>query len=214
MRRLTLPAVVLLLAFVAGCSRTDDTVIRPAFVERIRPAVFAAAELAFEEPFSREYDLVFLRTDFARPVSALALRRDETDDYTLYFGSGDTDGTWHHVTTSLNPDVGRQVMRAVEFKLHRNVLVNGQLTEVTRNEGDLWVHLRLADGTPVAALIPLASTLGNDEAAVFLNDFLGALQRLPAAEPEERPDLLTRIDQLATAIIFAEEATAAEPAKR
>lgn len=197
--------LAVILGLCAGCGpKTDGADNRPPFVERIQPADYAAAELAFQEPLSRSYDLVFLRTDFGKPVSALALHPQPNGGYTLFFGAMDPNGQWQTVTSELDGQVGQQVLRAVELKLHRRVTVNGQRHDIAKNDGDLWIHQRLSDGRVATALISFLATVGNPEAKVFVDEFLGGLQQLVHLDPEQQSQVLTRLDQIATAIILAE----------
>ncbi|ACB76608.1 hypothetical protein [Opitutus terrae] len=196
---------VFIALLLAGCRASDDATKNPAaFVVRIQPADFAAAELPFEEPLSRNYELVFLRTDFGQPVSALALRALPGGAYELYFGAKDAGGQWQKITTELEQDVGQQVLRAAELRLHRRIFVEGQRHDVAKNDGDLWVQQRFADGRIAAALIPFNATVGNPDAQAFVDDLLGTLQKLAHVDPADRGELLTRLDQIATGIILAE----------
>lgn len=177
-----------------------------AYVERIQPKNYEAAEERFPERFSQSYQLVFLRTDLGKPASAVAIAPDPAGGYSVYFGSTTSDGGWANVTTTLDEGPGGQLLRAVEYRLHRNITLSQVHRDVTQREGDLWIYQRLTDGKIACALITFAARLGNEPGAVFLHDVLDLLQRLAAAEPDAREELLAQLDRAASAVIIAESA--------
>jgi hypothetical protein len=197
---------LLALSSLVGCNRSDEqaAVTPAAYVERIQPKNYEAAEERFPERFSQDYPLVFLRTDLGKPASAVAINADPAGGYSVYFGSTTSDGGWASVTTSLDDATGGQLLRAVEYRLHRNITLSQVHRDVTQREGDLWIYQRLTDGKIACALITFAARLGNEPGAVFLHDVLDLLQRLAAAEPEGRDELLAQLDRAASTVILTE----------
>lgn len=197
---------LLVLSSLAGCNRSNEPAAAPAaaYVERIQPKNYEAAEERFPERFSQAYQLVFLRTDFGQATSAVAISADPAGGYWVYFGSTTADGSWVHVDTNLDEGTGGQLLRAVEYRLHRNITLSQIHRDVTQREGDLWIYQRLTDGKIACALITFAARLGNEPGAVFLHEALDSLQRLAAAEPEAREELLAQIDRAASAVILTE----------
>lgn len=190
---------------LVGCSREKNAAVTPAaYVERIQPKNYAAAELHFPEQFSQDHQLVFLRTDLGKPVSAIAIKHDEAGGYSVYFGSSTADGSWVNVTTTLDEGTGSQMLRSVEYRLHRNITLSQLHRDVSEREGDLWIYQQLTDGKIACALVPFAASLSNEPGAVYLRDLLDRLQQLAAAESDARDELLGQIDRAASAVIIAE----------
>ena len=202
-------AAAFAIVLLAACGPSEEAKApRKAFIERVQPADFYAAEVAFDELYSKNYDLAFLRTDYGKPLSALALKRNpEGGGYTLVYSilSPDPEVGWQKLTASLDDDFAAQVLRAVELKLHRNVTLSTQARKPDRREGDLWVFQRLADGKVAAALIAFDRTIGNPEATEFIDELIGGLRELPRVDPDEREELLVKLDRLASRIALNEE---------
>lgn len=197
---------LLALGSLVGCNRSNEQAAAPAaaYVERIQPKNYEAAEERFPERFSQAYQLVFLRTDLGKPASAVAINTDPAGGFSVYFGSATADGEWASVTTTLDEGTGGQLLRAVEYRLHRNITLSQIHRDVAQREGDLWIYQRLTDGKIACALVTFAARLGNEPGAIFLHNVLDLLQRLAAAEPEARDELLDQLDRAASAVIIAE----------
>ena len=193
-------------AFVASVRADAPTGNRP-FVERVRPDDYYAAERLFDEPYSRTYELVILRTTAAKPVSVLALKPAPSGDgYTIAvnLASSTAPGGWIKVNEELDDALGRQVLRAVELMLHRQVALSTAKRTVSETDTDLWLYQRLGDGTIAAARIPMEATLDNPRASTFIDEFLGALEQLIGKEGDARAAHLKKIDRIATEIILSE----------
>lgn len=200
----TVIAFVLLLA---GCGRPPEQTKagpRP-FIERVQPSDYLSAESLFGEAFSRSHDVVFLRTDSAQPVSVLALRREASGEHTVTFATAPlaSGEPWTRFTTTIDAAIGQQVTRAIELKLHLGIALAQQRRSVSKDDSNLWIHQRLADGRVAAGLIPFEVTVGNADATVLIDDLLGRLQKLVGAAPEARATLLVEIDQIASKIVLA-----------
>jgi len=205
MRRLSLTLSVafalLVSASLFGAERSKDT--RTAFIERAWPSVYEKVENLFDEEFSRTNDAVLLRVDAGKPVSALALKKSESGDYTLTYAIP-LDGKFHHLPADLPANVGDQVLRAIELKLHRHVLIGTHPRDYTKREGDTWVFHRNAQNRTSTAVILFEATIDNPDAATFVEGLLGNLQKLISAEDADRETILGELDRLATRIILAE----------
>lgn len=175
----------------------------PPFVERIRPGDYAAAELLFESLYSRTHDIVFLRTDSGKPVSALTLKKETGGDYTATFITPPLEpgGEWLSISSNVSGPVGDQFARAVELKLHLRIRVAHVSRDVNRNDGDLWIFQKLSDNRTATALISLEATLDNPAATEFTDGLVGRLRHLVSADAAARAQILTEIDQIATRII-------------
>jgi hypothetical protein len=186
-------------AFAAERSSANRT----AYIERAWPSVYEKVQNLFDEEFSKTNDAVILRVDAGKPVSALALKRNESGDYTLTYAV-QFDGKFHNLTADLPANVGDQILRAIELKLHRHVLIGTQPRDYTKREGDMWVFHRNAQNRTSTAVILFEATLDNPDAATFVEGLLGGLQKLISAEDADRELLLAELDRLATRIILAE----------
>lgn len=174
------------------------------FVERVRPENFFAAEKLFPETFSQTNELVILRTKAAKPVSVLAIRHAETGEgfvLSEQFASTEAADGWLKITEELDAATARQVLRAVEIRLHRQVTLSKFRRNVSKTDSDLWLYQRTSDGQVAAAVIAMEDTMENPAASGFIDDFLGALQDLIGKEGAERAAILEKIDRLATEII-------------
>jgi len=193
-------SLVLLLVF-AACA---DAATRP-FIERIRPEDYRDVEKIFAEPFSREHDLIVLRTTDAKPFSVLTLDRTASG-YTLALqvASNDEPGGWIKISEELDATLAQQVLQAFELKLHRQVGLSNFKRGMSKTGSELWVYQRLSDNRIAAAYSPMETTLDNPAAATFIDEFIGGLQQLFGLEGEERAALLQKIDRIATEIILAE----------
>ncbi len=204
MRRLILTAALFAaFAFSASLAADRSTEKRIAFVERAWPSVYEKVQNLFDEEFSRTNDAVFLRVDAGKPISALGLKKTDSGDYTLTYAV-QLDGKFHNLTTDLPANVGDQVLRAIELKLHRHVLIGTHPRDYTKREGDTWVFHRNAQDRTSTAVILFEATLDNPDATTFVDGLLGNLQKLISAEDTEREPLLAELDRLATRIILAE----------
>lgn len=180
---------------------------RSPFIERVKPEDFFDAENEFPEIYSRAYDLVILRTTAAKPVSALAIRHGaENESYTLtlHLASADAPDGWLKIGEELDADVAKQILRAVEFKLHRQVALSDFKRTMSKTDSDLWIFQRRSDNRATAALISTEASLGNAQATAFIADFIGSIQRLIGTEGAARNELLQKIDRASTEIILAE----------
>jgi len=177
------------------------------FIERVRPDDYFDAEKVFPEPFSQTYELVVLRTTAAKPVSVLGIKAAGTGDgYTLTVelaSAGAPDG-WLKISDDLDGAVGRQILRAIELKLHRQVSLSDFKRVPSKTDTDIWVYQHLADNHVAAALLSTEAALDNPKASAFIDDFLGSIEQLVGKEGAERSVLLEKIDRAATAIILAE----------
>jgi hypothetical protein len=174
------------------------------FVERVRPENFFAAEKLFPETFSQTNELVILRTKAAKPVSVLAIRHAETGEgfvLSEQFASTEAADGWLKINEELDAAIARQVLRAVEIRLHRQVTLSKFRRNVSKTDSDLWLYQRTSDGQVAAAVIAMEDTMENSAASGFIDDFLGALQDLIGKEGAERAAILEKIDRLATEII-------------
>lgn len=204
-------AAFLLLAFALAATAAVQlpaaaATTRP-FIERVKPDDYHAAESLFAEPFSRTHELVVLRTAAAKPVSVLALKRTpDVDTYTLtlHYASADAPDGWLKISEELDASIARQILRAFELKLHRQVTLSNFKRTVSKTDSDLWVYQKLSDDRTAAALIAMEATLDNPDATAFVDDFLGSLQQLVGTEGEDRSAVLQKIDRTATAIILAD----------
>lgn len=204
MRRL--PVIVLLaLAFTAihafTAERSGDA--RVAYVERAWPSVYEKVQNLFDEEFSRTHDAVILRVDAGKPVSALALKRTDTGDYTLTYAV-QLDGKFHNLTSEIPAGVGDQILRAIELKLHRHVLIGTHPRDYTKRQGDMWVFHRNSQDRTSTAVILFEATMDNPDATAFVDGLLGGLQKLVSAEDAERDSVLSELDRIATRIVLAE----------
>jgi len=174
------------------------------FVERVRPENYFAAEKLFPETFSQAAELVILRTKAAKPVSALTIRRTESGDgfiLSQQFASTETADGWLKINEDLDSTTARQILRAVEIRLHRQVTLSKFKRVVSKTDSDLWLYQRTTDDQVAAAVIAMDDTLDNPAASAFIDAFLGALQDLIGKEGAARSAVLEKIDRLATEII-------------
>ena len=209
----TLPRhIATVLLFVVACAPASaapkrvEGANRP-FVERVRPDDYFGAEKLFDESFSRTHELVVLRTTAAKPVSVLAVKRAVSGDgytLTMHLASDTTPGGWLKISEELDTDIGRQVLRAFELKLHRQVALSNFKRTPSKTDTDLWLYQRLHDGEIDTALISMEATLDNPAASAFIDGFLGVLQDLIGKEGKERAAVLQKIDRISTEIILAE----------
>lgn len=176
-----------------------------AFVERVKPEDFYATEKALPEKFSYGHDLVIVRTTAGQAVSVVALQKATTSEgytLTLHFASTSGADGWLKISEDIEDNVGRQVLRAVELKLHRQVMLSKFKRTPSKTDSDLWLYQKLSDGRVAAAVIAMEDTFDNPEASVFIDDFIGGLQQLIGKEGAERSALLQTIDRIATDIIL------------
>lgn len=204
MRRLAACALLAAAVFAHAAERSRDT--RTAFIERAWPSVFEKVQTLFDEEFSRSHDAVLLRVDTGKPVSALALKRNDSGDYTLTYAVP-LDGKFHHLTTDLPAGIGDQVMRAIELKLHRHVLIGTQPRDYTKREGDTWVFHRNAQDRTSTAVILFEATLDNPDAALFVDGLIGGLQKLFGADDAQRETILSDLDRTASRIVLTDSPT-------
>ena len=177
-----------------------------AFVERVQPENYYAAEKLLPEPFSQSHDVVILRITAGTPVSVFALHpAPNGEDYLLTLQLASTAGTgeWLKITEELESTLGQQVVRAIEFKLHRQVMLAKFRRSPSKTDSDLWVYQKLSDGRVATAVIAMEDTLENPEATTFIDGLLGGLQQLIGKDGVERKALLQRIDRIAIDIILA-----------
>lgn len=208
MRLITFRLLVSLCALLAVVeSAPHAAAAPPPFIERVRPADYVQAEKAFPQAFSKTSELVILRTTAAKPVSVLAIAHAASGDgYTLTVelaSEGAPDG-WLKISDELDATLGRQVLRAVELKLHRQVALSDFKRTMSKTDTDVWVYQNTSDGRMAAALLSPEATFNNPAAASFLNEFIGSLERVVGKEGEERSALLQKIDRAATEIILSE----------
>jgi hypothetical protein len=189
------------LSLVHAAERSSDS--RTAFVERAWPSVYEKVENLFDEEFSRTHDVVVLRVDAGKPVSALALKRNDSSDYTLTYAVR-LDGKFHNLTTEVPANIGDQITRAIELKLHRHVLIGTQPRDYTKREGDMWVFHRNAQDRTSTAVILFEATIDNPDAATFVDGLLNGLRKLVSAEGADRESILAELDRTATKIILSE----------
>ena len=176
-----------------------------AFVERVKPEDFYATEMALPEKFSYGHDLVIMRTTAGQAVSVIALQKATAGDgytLTLHFASTNVADGWLKISEDIEANLGRQVLRAVELKLHRQVMLSKFKRTPSKTDSDLWLYQKLSDGRVAAAVIAMEDTFENPDATVFIDDFLGGLQQLIGKEGAERSALLQTIDRIATDIIL------------
>lgn len=192
---------LLVSASLSAAERSKDS--RSAYVERAWPSVYEKVQNLFDEDFSRTNDAVVLRVDAGKPVSALALKKTDPGDYALTYAV-QFDGKFHHLTADVPANVGDQVLRAIELKLHRHVLIGTHPRDYTKREGDMWVFHRNAQNRTSTAVILFEATIDNPDAATFVDGLLGNLRKLISAEDHERETILGELDRLATHIILAE----------
>jgi hypothetical protein len=118
--------------------------------------------------------------------------------------SASAPGGWIKINDELDATLGRQVLRAVELMLHRQVALSTAKRIPSETDTDLWLYQKLGDGSVAAARIPMEATLDNPRAATFIDGFLGALEQLIGKEGDARAALLKKIDRIATEIVLAE----------
>ncbi len=204
MRRLVNTAAFLATSALTALIAADrSTEKHAAYVERAWPSVYEKVQNLFDEDFSRTHDAVILRVDAGKPISALALKKEASADYTLTYAVR-LDGKFHNLTTEIPSNVGDQVLRAIELKLHRHVLIGTHPRDYTKREGDMWVFHRNAQNRTSTAVILFEATLDNPDATTFVDGLLGSLQKLISAEDPERETILAELDRLATRIVLAE----------
>ena len=204
MRRLVTTAAFLATSALTTLIAADrSTEKHAAYVERAWPSVYEKVQNLFDEDFSRTHDAVILRVDAGKPISALALKKEASADYTLTYAVR-LDGKFHNLTTEIPSNVGDQVLRAIELKLHRHVLIGTHPRDYTKREGDMWVFHRNAQNRTSTAVILFEATLDNPDATTFVDGLLGSLQKLISAEDPERETILAELDRLATRIVLAE----------
>ncbi len=203
MRRLSAIAAFFAAFALSTLIAAERSAERTAYVERAWPSVYQKVENLFDEEFSRTHDAVILRVDAGKPISALALKKEASADYTLTYAV-QLDGKFHHLTTDLPANVGDQVLRAIELKLHRHVLIGTHPRDYTKREGDMWVFHRNAQNRTSTAVILFEATLDNPDADTFVEGLLGGLRNLISAEDAARETLLAELDRLATRIVLAE----------
>jgi hypothetical protein len=192
---------------LATVAKAATTPVAGPFIERVRPDDYFDVEKGFPEPFSRAHEFVILRTTAAKPVSVFAIEHAATGDgytMTVELASASAPDGWLKISDDLDAAVGRQVLRAVELKLHRQVSLSDFKRVVSKTDTDIWVYLRLSDNHVAAALLSSEAAFGNSQASAFIDDFLGSLEQLVGKEGAERNALLEKIDRTATAIILAE----------
>lgn len=190
-------------AFTADSSTSGN---RP-FIERVRPEDYFAAEKLFDVTFSNTHELVVLRTEAGKPVSVLAIKAapgGEGYTLTIQIASDEAPDGWLKISEEIDATLGQQVLRAFELKLHRQVALSAFKRNVSKTDTDLWVFQRLAQNRVAAALIAMEATLGNPNASVFIDEFLGSLQQLIGKVGDERAAHLQKIDRIASEIIMAE----------
>jgi len=177
------------------------------FIERVRPNDYYDVEKLFPEAFSHTHELVMLRTTAAEPVSVFAIKRNvDREGYTLVLqlASAEVPEGWLKISEDLDVTLGQQVLRAIELKLHRQVTLSKFKRIVSKTDSDLWVYQVRSDGKTAAALIAMEATIDNPAASLFLEDFIGSLEKLIGREGDERAVLLQKIDRISTDIILAE----------
>lgn len=204
MRSFTVLALLAAVPFAAVLSGAERSAAdRPSFVERVWPSDYARVEKLFDEDFSSDSDVVFLRVNAGKPDFALTLKREESGDFTVTLVAS-IDDKFQKVSASLPAAVGEQVARAVELKLHRHVTIGTQSRSASKREGDLWIFHRNAQKRTSTAMIFFEATLDNPEATLFTDGLVGGLQRLIAAEDAERESVLSELDRTATKIILTD----------
>lgn len=189
------------LSLVQAAERSTDT--RTSFVERVWQSHFEKVENLFGENFSRESAVVVLRVNAGKPGSALALKRETSGDYTLTLAAS-IDGEIRNVTATVPGPVGDQVVRAVELKLHRHVMIGTVQRDYTKREGDIWLFHRNAQDRTSTGVILFETTIDNPDATVFIDGLIGGLQRLIGAEGADREAILAELDRIATRIVLSE----------
>ena len=189
------------LSLVQAAERSTDT--RTSFVERVWQSHFEKVENLFGENFSGESAVVVLRVNAGKPGSALALKRETSGDYTLTLAAS-IDGEIRNVTATVPGPVGDQVVRAVELKLHRHVMIGTVQRDYTKREGDIWLFHRNAQDRTSTGVILFETTIDNPDATVFIDGLIGGLQRLIGAEGADREAILAELDRIATRIVLSE----------
>ena len=189
----------------AGPLASVSTEHRVPFVTRIQLADYFAAETFFAEAFSRTHDLVFLRFDNAKPASALMLAETHPGETTVTLRAAplQAGGEWVTASTTIDSAVARQIARAVEFKLHRNVDIAPLRVTVASDNAALWIFQRTATEI-AAAVIDWDSVQSSAEAKEFIDGIVDRLTRLVGAEGAERTEQLRQLDVLATRIVLTE----------
>ncbi len=177
---------------------------RPALIERVWPSDYENAESLFGEKFSADSDLVFLRINNGVPDYALSLERTPEADYSLTL-TAYRDGSFKKATVPMPANVAAQISRAIEFKLNRHVMIGTTRRAGGKREGDLWLFHRNADHHAEAGIILFEATLDNPDTKLVIDDLLGGLQRLFAADDAERETILRNLDRTATEIIIRAE---------
>lgn len=181
-----------------------------AFIERVKPVDYFDAEKVFPEPYSHSHELVILRTTAQKPVSVLAIKHAaEGTGYTMTIAlaSADSPGGWLKLNEDLDETFAKQVLRAMEFKLHRQVSLSDFKRTMSKTDTDIWLFQRVQENRAAAAVIMTEAAMDNPAATRFIDDFLGNLERLAGTEGKDRELLLQKIDRLASEIILSEGGT-------
>jgi hypothetical protein len=204
MRRLCLVFVLTLLP-LRGLGAVQASLDKgPALIERVWPSDFENAESLFGEKFSADNEVVFLRIDKGIPDYALSLKRESDRDYSLTL-TAYRDHSFKKATVPLPASVAAQISRAIEFKLNRHVMIGTTRRAGEKRTGDLWIFHRNARQHAEAGIILFEATLDSPDAKLVIDDLLGGLQRLIAADDAERETILGELDRTATQIILTAE---------